>query len=81
MATTREEFRELAREHGAEALDTLVAIMTGAGSETARIAAAREILDRAYGKTAVPLPDPPAGNGTITIQYVNDWRDEAESEL
>jgi hypothetical protein len=44
-------FSDLAREHAPAALHTLVAIMKDDGSsESARVAAANVILDRAYGK-------------------------------
>jgi len=43
--------RAAARDYGGEALDVLVAIMRSSDSPpAARIAAARELLDRAYGK-------------------------------
>ena len=48
------EVRSLAQQHGADAIGTLVEIMTDPNrSETARIAAARELLDRGYGKAGV----------------------------
>ena len=48
------EIRLLAQQHGADAIGTLVEIMTDPNrSETARIAAARELLDRGYGKAGV----------------------------
>lgn len=44
------EIRDAAREHGPAALTELARIMTSSQSDAARIAACREILDRAYGK-------------------------------
>jgi hypothetical protein len=41
---------ELAREHTAEAIGALVTIMTGEGSEAARISAANALLDRGWGR-------------------------------
>lgn len=74
------EMREMAREQGPAALKALAEIMNGTGSETARIAAAREILDRAYGKTTAALPEPPDDDdGEIAIRYVNDWRGKQDS--
>ena len=44
------ELRELARAHAPEAITELARLAKDAKSETARIAAIRELLDRAYGK-------------------------------
>ena len=41
---------ELAREHTKEAIAALVTIMTGEGSEAARISAANSLLDRGWGR-------------------------------
>jgi len=56
------EVRSLAQQHGADAIGTLAEIMADPSrSENARIAAARELLDRGFGKcgvdgvTALPL--------------------------
>ncbi|MHB0939607.1 MAG: hypothetical protein ACYDCO_27230 [Armatimonadota bacterium] len=72
------EIRRLAQGYGPDALKTLAAIMTDSNSEPSRIAAAREILERAYGKPAAP----PAGESTapaeMVIRYVNDWRESVE---
>ena len=43
--------RELAQMHGEKAIATLVQLMGSADSDSARIAAAKEILDRGYGKS------------------------------
>lgn len=53
------EIKLAARKHGPEALKTLVDLMTHADSSTAKIAAAREILDRAYGKATQPHGEDP----------------------
>ena len=42
--------REAARDLGDLAVKTLGAIMRGEGSDAAKLGAAREVLDRAYGK-------------------------------
>ena len=48
------EVRTLAQQHGEDAIQTLASIMRDpTRSETARIAAARELLDRGYGKSGV----------------------------
>ncbi|WP_202401645.1 MULTISPECIES: hypothetical protein [unclassified Saccharibacter] len=44
------DIRALAQEHGTDALETLCSIARHGESEAARVAAARDILDRAYGK-------------------------------
>ena len=44
------EVRELARAHAPEAITELVRLTKEAKSDTARIAAIKELLDRAYGK-------------------------------
>jgi hypothetical protein len=49
------EMRELARAHAPEAIKELARLAKEARSETARIAAIKELLDRAYGKATVFL--------------------------
>jgi hypothetical protein len=46
------EVRELARQHAPEAIRELARLATKAKSETARVVAIRELLDRGYGKPA-----------------------------
>lgn len=53
------EIKAAARKHGPEALKVLVELMKKADSEQARIAAAREVLDRGYGKATQPLGEDP----------------------
>jgi len=45
--------RELAGAHGPVAVGVLVAIMTNGTTEASRLAAPREVLDRAYGRPSV----------------------------
>lgn len=52
------EIRELARLHTATALATLVEVCENGENESARVAAANAILDRGWGKAAVPIGDP-----------------------
>ena len=48
------EVRSLAQQHGADAIQTLASIMRDqTRNENARIAAAKELLDRGYGKSGV----------------------------
>jgi len=44
------EIKELAQTYSANALSTLATIMRNSDNDTARIAAAKELLDRGYGK-------------------------------
>jgi hypothetical protein len=49
------EIRELARQHTSAALGTLVEICRNGENESARVAAANALLDRGWGKPAVPV--------------------------
>lgn len=52
--------RAAAREYSAEALETLAGIMRGGKQPAAaRVAAAKELLDRAFGKSTQPLANDP----------------------
>jgi hypothetical protein len=51
------EIRELARAHTMTALQALVEIAERGENESARVAAANAILDRGWGKAAVPVAD------------------------
>lgn len=53
------EIKQAARKHGPEALKVLARLMKDAESEQAQIAAAKEILDRAYGKATQPVGEDP----------------------
>lgn len=57
--------RAMAQQYGAEAVKRLYELMTTAESEQAQISAAKELLDRGYGKSTQPIagdPDmPPVG--------------------
>ena len=63
------DIKELAAPYGPEALETLLRIMRKDKSSMARIAASKEILDRAYGKAAQPLT-PAAGANGVLIEIV-----------
>lgn len=49
------DIREAAQKFGQEAIATLVDLMRNADFETVRVAAAKELLDRAYGKSMQPV--------------------------
>lgn len=59
--------KELAEPYGPEALEVLLKIMRKDKSSMARIAASKEILDRAYGKAMQPLTTPGAAGVLIEI--------------
>lgn len=50
------EIKAVAQKHGPAAIRELVRLMTEAESDAARVAAIKELLDRAYGKSA-PSPE------------------------
>jgi hypothetical protein len=75
---TTAEIREAARAHGGAALAQLARIMTNSPSDAARIAAAREILDRAYGKA----PQAMTGEGGEGPQRLEvGWKDQNQNSL
>lgn len=67
--------RELAQQYTAEALTTLAAIMREGNNEQARIAAAKELLDRGHGKSTQPIDATLAGKdgGPVKVElYLPD---------
>nr|WP_216364792.1 hypothetical protein [Rhodanobacter glycinis] len=67
------EIREIAQPYGEEAVTTLVKIMRGNEQPTAaRVAAAKEILDRGYGKS-VQKTDLTSSDGTMTPRGLSDF--------
>lgn len=65
------EVKSLAQQHGAEAIEVLRKIMQESDNEPARIAAAKELLDRGYGRSkAEDEPIAPQTGITINIQPV-----------
>lgn len=64
------EVKELAQKHGPDAIKTLAKLAKGADSDAAKIAACRELLDRAYGKAAQPVG---GGDGTEAIKHLFGW--------
>ena len=67
------EIRELARKHTMTALRTLIEIAEHGENESARVTAANALLDRGWGKAAVPVvtADLPA---VITINFGTELR-------
>jgi hypothetical protein len=68
------DIKALAQEHGATAITILATILTTAESDQAKIAAAKELLDRGYGKAAQSLemsgPDGQPMDHNHTIEFV-----------
>lgn len=60
------EVRALAQQYGEKAISMLAELMVNGQTESGRIAAAKEILDRAYGK-ATQLIEGPGENGEHLI--------------
>jgi hypothetical protein len=50
-----DEIEGVAQRHARAALDALIKILTGGSSESARISAAKEVLDRGFGKPSVDV--------------------------
>jgi hypothetical protein len=66
------DIKELARAHGPEVVEGLVRLFREADSDAAKIAAAREILDRGYGKATQPVAGDdsmPAIKQALTIGF------------
>lgn len=62
-------FAELAKKYAPDALETLKSVMTSSQSDSARVAAANSIIDRAYGRvpTAPDGDEAEAPSQTINI--------------
>src|SRR5947207_14242510 len=74
-----EDIRDLAREHSATAINTLVQIAESGKQESARVAAASALLDRGWGKPTQPLSGddamPPIGvSGTAVAALTAEQR-------
>lgn len=57
--------RELAKAYTPQALEALVQITTAGQSESARVAGAKELLDRAWGKSTQPVEHA----GEVTLRH------------
>jgi hypothetical protein len=74
------ELRELARAKGPAALQIALDLMDNATSEAVRLAAAREVLDRGYGK-AQQFVDATSGGEPIPISIIRIHAiDEAKTD-
>lgn len=63
--------KEAAQKYGPAALKKLAALMQSAESEQAQIAAAKEILDRAYGRASQAI----SGDLTLTHKVSDELKD------
>lgn len=73
-AVTPAQLRTGARRLAGTALETLQEIMAGEGQTAVRLAAAREILDRGYGRVKLGEPEPqPTPEGmTVIVRKFTD---------
>ena len=77
--------RTAAQDHCDLALETLVSIMKGQGQDTVKLAAAREMLDRAHGKPKPPskakarAPAKRADKLTVIVKKFTDITPEEEA--
>ncbi|MGZ3401992.1 MAG: hypothetical protein ACXWKN_01025 [Phenylobacterium sp.] len=74
-----------ARQMSELALQTLAEIMQGDGQDSAKLAAAREVLDRGHGKPkpaakATPKTPPKAAGMTVIVKRYSDITPEDEAE-
>lgn len=61
------EIKAVAQKHGPQAIQELVRLMREAESESARVSAIKELLDRAYGKAA-PSPEEREDTKSLIVQ-------------
>lgn len=61
------EIKAVAQKHGPAAIQELVRLMREAESESARVGAIKELLDRAYGKSA-PSPEEREDTKNLIVQ-------------
>lgn len=80
---TSEKLREEAQFMTRLALETLGEIMESAGSETVRLAAAREVLDRGHGRPKAEAAESDAkadGGMTVIVKRFTDITPEEEAD-
>ena len=66
------DIKALARKYTDEALKTLVSVMKTSESDPARVSAAKELLDRGYGKAAQPVTGEDGGPITVVVRRFSD---------
>jgi len=74
------EIRELAQQHGTKAVEVLASLMNDVAQDgRVRIAAARELLDRGYGKASQHIEVTPT-EGQFPIKFVDAPAQESMEE-
>jgi hypothetical protein len=86
-AMTINELTKAARTHSELALKTLASIMNGDGQDSVKLGAAREMLDRAHGrtdararKTKAPKAGPKPAGMTVIVKRFSDVTPQDEAE-
>ena len=64
------DIKAVAGEYSEQAVRTLVSVMDSSDSDAARVAAAKELLDRAHGKSPQALTGESGGPIALAIQWL-----------
>jgi hypothetical protein len=72
------EIKELARNYAPEAVQTLARIMREGDSDTSKIAAAKELIDRGYGKATQPISG--ADGGPLSLIVATGLPDASKAD-
>lgn len=64
------ELKEQAREYTTDALNTLEAVMKGSDSDAARVAAAKELLDRGHGRAVQGIEHKGHDGGPLVVTWL-----------
>jgi hypothetical protein len=78
--TPETKLRRKAQALSALALDTLAIIMRSEGQDSVRLAAAREVLDRAHGRPKLGEPEVASGGMTVIVKRFSDVTAQEEAE-
>ena len=62
--------KEMAREYTTEALEALLGVLRDSESDAAKVAAAREVLDRGYGKASTVISGDEDGNPATFVHEI-----------
>jgi hypothetical protein len=80
--TPEAKLRKQAQALSGVALETLTAIMRGTGQDAVRLAAAREVLDRAHGRPKLGAPTLDASEGmTVIVKRFTDAPDPEADDV
>ena len=66
------DLKTVARDYGPRVIEKLWGICERGESDHAKINAARELLDRGYGKTAQPIADDAVGE-PVVVKHIVTW--------